>query len=123
MTKVTVLIVEDNPMNMELCGELLKAQGYEVLQAATALEALGILSEAKPDLILMDIQLPGLSGLDLTRQLKADPKTKDIPIVALTAHAMKGDVAKIFEAGCSGYIPKPIDTRGFSKTVEGFLGK
>ena len=121
MPKVTVLIVEDNPMNMELCSDLLRAQGYEVLQAATALEALGVLSEAKPDLILMDIQLPGLSGLDLTRRLKEDPKTKGIPIVALTAHAMKGDEVKVFEAGCSGYIPKPIDIREFPKAVEGFL--
>jgi two-component system cell cycle response regulator DivK len=83
MPTAKVLVIEDNPMNMELASDLLRARGYDVLQAATALEALGVLQEFKPDLILMDIQLPGLNGLDLTKRLKEDPRTKEIPIIAI----------------------------------------
>lgn len=120
MPKARVLIVEDNPMNMELAGDLLTAEGYEVLRAATALEALGVLQEVKPDLILMDIQLPGLSGLDLTKRLKKDLKTHDVPIIAFTAHTRKCD-QEIFKAGCDGYISKPIDTKRFVRAIEAFL--
>jgi len=123
MPTAKVLVIEDNPMNMELASDLLRARGYDVLQAATALEALGVLQEFKPDLILMDIQLPGLNGLDLTKRLKEDPRTKEIPIIAMTAYAMKGDEEKIFQAGCIGYIPKPIDTRQFSHMVESVLSR
>lgn len=123
MPTVKVLVIEDNPMNMELASDLLRAYGYDVLQAATALEALGVLQEAEPDLILMDIQLPGLNGLDLSRRLKEDPRTKEIPIIAMTAYAMKGDEEKVFQAGCSGYIQKPIDTRKFSQVVGDVLSR
>jgi len=121
MPKAKVLIVEDNPMNMELAGDLLTAEGYEILQAATALEALGVLQEVKPDLILMDIQLPGLSGLDLTKRLKKDLKTHDIPIIAFTTYTMKCDQEMAFKAGCDGYISKPIDAKRFVRAIETFL--
>jgi len=117
----TILIVEDNPMNMELARDVLEANGYRVQGAASAGEALQALQESLPDLILMDIQLPGLDGLQLTRTLKQDADTKDIIVVAMTAHAMKGDRERILEAGCSGYIAKPIDTRALSREVARLL--
>ena len=117
MAAAKVLVIEDNPMNMELAIDLLRIQGHEVLAARTADEALSLLQEVTPDLILMDIQLPGLSGLDLTRRLKEDDRTKEIPIIAITAYAMMGDDEKAFEAGCEGYIPKPINFQQFSKVV------
>lgn len=113
----TILVVEDNPMNMELAADVLEASGYEVRCVAGASEALEFLKETLPALILMDIQLPELDGLELTRTLKKDPRTKDIIILALTAHAMKGDRERILEAGCSGYITKPIDTRALCQEV------
>jgi len=116
-----ILVVEDNPMNMELVCDVLEAHGYEVWQAAAAAEALERLKTGKPDLILMDIQLPGLDGLALTRRLKEDPATREILVVALTAHAMKGDRERILEAGCCGYIPKPIDTKELTSHVARFL--
>jgi CheY-like chemotaxis protein len=117
----TILIVEDNPMNMELARDVLEAYGYRVRGAASAGEALQAMQESLPDLILMDIQLPGLDGLELTRTLKQDADTKDIIVVAMTAHAMKGDRERILEAGCSGYIAKPIDTRALSREVTRLL--
>ena len=117
MPTAKVLVIEDNPMNMELATDLLQLQGYEVLQAVTAFEALGLLHQVTPDLILMDIQLPGLNGLDLTRYLRQDPRTKDIPIIAITAYAMMGDEDKAFLAGCNAYIPKPIETTKFFQVV------
>ena len=117
MPPAKVLVIEDNPMNMELATDLLQLQGYEVLKAVTAFEALGLVHEVKPDLILMDIQLPGLNGLDLTRDLRQDPRTKDIPIIAITAYAMMGDEDKAFRAGCNAYIPKPIETTKFFQVV------
>ena len=117
----TILIVEDNPMNMELARDVLEANGYRVRGATSAGEALEALQESLPDLILMDIQLPGLDGLELTRTLKQDAATKDIIVVAMTAHAMKGDRERILEAGCSGYIAKPIDTRALSREVARLL--
>ncbi len=117
----TILIVEDNPMNMELVRDVLETSGYTVRGATSAAEALEVLKETVPDLILMDIQLPGLDGLQLTRTIKQNPRTKDIIIVALTAHAMKGDRERILEAGCSGYIPKPIDTRELCQEVGRYL--
>lgn len=113
----TILVVEDNPMNMELAADVLEASGYEVRCVAGASEALEFLKETLPALILMDIQLPELDGLELTRTLKKDPRTKDIIVLALTAHAMKGDRERILEAGCSGYITKPIDTRALCQEV------
>lgn len=116
-----ILVVEDNPLNMELVCEVLEAHGYEVWQAMAAAEALERLTAGRPDLILMDIQLPGLDGLALTRRLKQDPTTRDIQVVALTAHVMKGDRERILEAGCCGYIPKPIDIKELTSQVARFL--
>lgn len=123
MPTAKVLVIEDNPMNMELATDLLQLQGYEVLQAVTAFEALGLLHQVKPDLTLMDIQLPGLNGLDLTRELRADPRTKDIPIIAITAYAMMGDEEKAFRAGCNAYIPKPFETTKFFQVVGEVLSR
>ena len=123
MSPARILVVEDNPMNMELAVDLLKLQGYEVFSATTGLEALEISGREKLDLILMDVQLPGMDGLAVAKKLKDDPRTRHIPIVALTAHAMKGDEERMLEHGCAGYIAKPIDTREFPKAVENFIGK
>jgi CheY-like chemotaxis protein len=116
-----ILIVDDNPTNLKLARVLLEGEGYEVRVAADAEEALAVLAGFRPRLILMDIQLPGLDGLALTRRLKADPATRDIVVVALTAYAMKGDQDKAREAGCDGYVAKPIDTRALAGTVSGYL--
>jgi two-component system, cell cycle response regulator DivK len=106
-----ILIVDDNPTNLKLARVLLAAEGYEVRVAVDAEEALGVLDGFRPRLILMDLQLPGMDGLTLTRRLKEDPATRDVAILALTAYAMKGDEEKARQAGCDGYITKPIDTR------------
>jgi CheY-like chemotaxis protein len=116
-----VLVVEDNETNMELTATLLEIAGFVVLQAETAEDGIRLAQTEAPALILMDISLPGMDGLTATRVLRGDPSTHLIPVVALTAHAMKGDGDKALAAGCNGYIPKPIDTRVFSKTVAGFL--
>ena len=116
-----VLVVEDNPMNMKLTSRLLAGAGFQVIEARSSEEAMERLSENRPDLILMDIQLPGMDGLALTRLLKTSPRTAGIPTVALTAHAMKGDEQRALEAGCCGYIPKPIDPARFAGQVTGFL--
>jgi CheY-like chemotaxis protein len=116
-----ILVVEDNPVNMKLVCELLSFEGYRMLQAVDAEEAMGILQRCVPDLILMDIALPGMDGLTLTRRLKADKNTAQVPVVALTAFAMKGDDQKAMEAGCDGYITKPINTRKLPTEVAGFL--
>ena len=116
-----ILIVEDSPMNMELVVDLLEHAGYVVLQAVSAEEALPLASSEKPDLVLMDIALPGMDGLEATRQLHKDAATRDIPIVALTASAMLADEDRAFQAGCRGIIRKPIDTRVFTRLVAGYL--
>lgn len=116
-----ILVVEDNPANQLLTVALLEREGYEVDLAGTSGEVLERLSLRKPDLILMDIQLPGHDGLFVTRQLKADPLTANIPIVALTAHAMAGDREQAMVVGCAGYISKPIDTRRFGAQIREFL--
>jgi CheY-like chemotaxis protein len=116
-----ILVVEDNPANQLLTAALLEREGYEVDLASTSGEALERLRIRKPDLILMDIQLPGHDGLFVTRQLKADPATANIPIVALTAHAMAGDREQAMAVGCAGYISKPIDTRRFGGQIRDFL--
>jgi two-component system, cell cycle response regulator DivK len=107
----SVLIVDDNPMNMKLIRVLLTGEGYDVRTAGDAPEALAVLQHWRPRLILMDIQLPGIDGLELTRRLKSDPSTKHIIIIGLTAYAMKGDEERILAAGCDHYIAKPINTR------------
>ncbi len=116
-----ILIVEDNPINLKLVSELLKGRGYRVVESATGEEALDALKFIRPDLILMDIQLPGMDGLQVARTLRDDPELRGIPVVALTAHAMKGDEARAHDAGCVGYIPKPIDITRFPEQVAGFL--
>ena len=121
MSPIPILIVDDNPSNTKLLAFLLGSKGYEVRTAANADEALATLAEWKPRLILMDIQLPGMDGLTLTRQLKADPATADIPIIAATAYAMKGDEERARAAGCDGYFTKPIDTRRLPLDIARFL--
>jgi two-component system cell cycle response regulator DivK len=106
-----ILVVDDNPANLRLLRLLLSAESYEVRTADGAEEALAMLDGFQPRLILMDLQMPGMNGFELTRRLKADAATRDIVIVALTAYAMKGDEEKAREAGCDGYVSKPIDTR------------
>lgn len=117
----TILIVDDNVTNLKLARVLLNAAGYVVRTASDAEQALELLAKFQPNLILMDIQLPGMDGLALTRRLKADPRTCAITIVALTAYAMKGDEEKALASGCSGYISKPIDTRRFGTEVARYL--
>ena len=112
-----VLIVDDNPTNLKLVAYLVKAQGYEVQTAGDADAALASIAEHRPRLILMDLQLPGIDGLELTRRLKADPATHDIKIVAVTAYAMKGDQEKALAAGCDDYVTKPIDTRALPLVI------
>lgn len=117
----TILIVEDNDLNMKLFNDLLQAHGYSTLQTKDGREVLGIAREHGPDLILMDIQLPEVSGLEITKMLKEDPDLKQIPVIAVTAFAMKGDEEKIREGGCEGYIAKPISVANFLQTVQKFL--
>lgn len=117
----TVLVVEDNPTNMTLAVFLLQSAGHQVLSAPDAEAGLTMARAEQPNLILMDIQLPGMDGLALTRQLKADPTTRDIFVVALTAYAMKGDSERVLAAGCDGYIAKPIDTRALAARIGEFL--
>jgi CheY-like chemotaxis protein len=119
--KPVILLVEDNAANQLLAVALLEREGYEIDLAGTSDEVLERLRIRKPDLILMDIQLPGNDGLFVTRQLKADPETANIPIVALTAHAMPGDREQALAAGCIGYLSKPIDTRMLGAQIRGFL--
>jgi two-component system cell cycle response regulator DivK len=116
-----ILIVDDNVMNLKLIRVLLAGEGYEVRVASDAAEALAVLRTFHPRMILMDIQLPGIDGLELTRRLKAAPETRNVIVLALTAYAMKGDAQRMLEAGCDGYIAKPIDTREFPATVARFL--
>jgi len=117
----TILIVEDNDLNMKLFNDLLQAHGYETLQTMDGRDVLKLAHEHSPDLIIMDIQLPEISGLEVTKMLKADDKLKDIPVIAVTAFAMKGDEEKIREGGCEGYIAKPISVPNFLDTVAKFL--
>lgn len=123
MAAQSILIVDDNPANMKLVRVLLSGEGYAVRTALDAKEALAELKTSKPNLILMDIQLPGMDGLELTRKVKSDPATQDIKIVGLTAYAMRGDQERILAAGCDGYIPKPIDTRTLANSIKGYLEK
>ncbi len=121
MTKKTVLIVEDNELNMKLFHDLLEAQGYDTLQTKDGMEALKLARDHNPDLILMDIQLPEVSGLEVTKWLKEDEKLRSIPVIAVTAFAMKGDEEKIRQGGCEAYIAKPISVSQFLETVQHYL--
>ena len=117
----TVLIVEDNELNMKLFHDLLEAHGYNILQTRDGMEALKIARDKRPDLILMDIQMPEVSGLEVTKWIKEDDRLKAIPVIAVTAFAMKGDEEKIREGGCEAYIAKPISVQNFLETVQKFL--
>src|SRR5258708_4735956 len=121
MKTVRILVVDDNLTNLKLVSDLLSFEGHEILNAMDAEEAQVVLTDTLPDLILMDIALPGMDGLTLTRLLKADERTRHIRVVALTAFAMKGDEQKALDAGCDGYITKPIDTRALPSEVAGIL--
>jgi CheY-like chemotaxis protein len=121
MTGNQILIIEDNLLNLELATDLLEANGFAVASAPTAEEGLRLARELSPDLVLMDFGLPGMDGLSATRRMKNDPATRHLTIVGLTAHAMKGDEELALNAGCDGYLTKPIDTRSFVATVNNFL--
>jgi two-component system cell cycle response regulator DivK len=118
----TVMIVEDNELNMKLFHDLLEANGYRTIQTRNGKEALELARNHKPDLILMDIQLPEISGLDVTRWIKEDETIKHIPVIAVTAFAMKGDEERIRAGGCEAYLSKPISVAKFIETVRHFLG-
>ena len=122
MTK-TILIVEDNELNMKLFHDLLDAHGYDVLQTRNGMDALSIAREHHPDLIIMDIQLPEVSGLEVTKWIKDDDDLHDIPVVAVTAFAMKGDEERIRNGGCEAYIAKPISIPDFIATIRQFIGE
>lgn len=116
-----VLVVDDNPLNLKLVAYILSSEGYEVATAIDADSALAVVGARRPQIILMDLQLPGVDGFEVTRRLKADPSTRDIVILAVTAYAMKGDEDRAYAAGCDGYLAKPIDTRALATTVADHL--
>ena len=120
--KKTVLIVEDNELNMKLFNDLLEAHGYATLKTADGIEAIELARTHRPDLILMDIQLPEVSGLEVTKWIKEDDALKSIPVIAVTAFAMKGDEEHIREGGCEAYISKPISVGKFLETVRAYVG-
>lgn len=117
------MVVEDNEKNRKLMRVVLKSKGYAVIEAATGEEALNLLKNQKPNIILMDIQLPGIDGLTLIKLIKADAMTKEIPIIAVTAYAMKGDEQKILETGCDAYVSKPINTQELPLIIEKYIKK
>jgi two-component system, cell cycle response regulator DivK len=119
----TVLIVEDNELNMKLFNDLLEKNGRATLRTKSGVEAVALARQHRPDLILMDIQLPEVSGLEVTRWLKDDEELRSIPIIAITAFAMKGDEEKIRQGGCEAYLSKPISIGKFLETVNAFLGE
>ena len=118
-----ILIVDDNLTNLKLVAYLMRSKGYEVTTAVDADSALEAIRATKPEVILMDLQLPGIDGLELTRRLKKDPATRDIKIIAVTAYAMKGDQDKAMAAGCDDYVTKPIDTRTLPETIARHLSE
>jgi CheY-like chemotaxis protein len=122
MSAPIVLVVDDNPTNLKLIAYLLQAKGYDVHTAQDAESAIEAVRKQRPRLILMDLQLPGMDGLELTRLLKADSETRDIVVIAVTAYAMKGDEERARAAGCDGYIAKPVDTRALPRIVARHLG-
>jgi two-component system, cell cycle response regulator DivK len=122
MSGEKILLVEDNEVNRRLAEFLLRSQGYQVCEAANAQEAFDILKTERPDLIVMDIQLPGMDGLEATKKIKAQPETADIPVVAVTSYAMKGDRENALAAGCVGYITKPINKVTFIQEIASHLG-
>jgi len=118
----TVLVVEDNELNMKLFHDLLEASGYDIVQTRNGLEAIDLAREHHPDLILMDIQLPEVSGLEVTKWIKEDDELRTIPVIAVTAFAMKGDEERIRQGGCEAYLSKPISVNTFLETVKSYLG-
>jgi len=118
----TVMIVEDNELNMKLFNDLLEANGYKTIKTDDGMKALDLARKHRPDLILMDIQLPEVSGLEVTKWLKEDDELHKIPVIAVTAFAMKGDEERIRQGGCEAYISKPISINGFIETVKTYLG-
>jgi CheY-like chemotaxis protein len=122
MAGKNILLVEDNEVNRRLAGFLLRSQGYQVREATSAAAAFELLDKEPIDLIVMDIQLPGIDGLEATRKLKDQPATADIPVIAVTSYAMKGDREKALAAGCAGYVTKPIDKNTFIQEVAAHLG-
>lgn len=118
-----VLVVDDNPINLKLVRVVLTGEGYDVHAAKDAEDALVLMQSVRPRLILMDLQLPGMDGFELTRRLKSDPATSDILVLAVTSYAMKGDEQKAFDAGCDGYLPKPIDTVALPGIVARYLAR
>lgn len=123
MPDKNVMVVEDNEKNRKLMRVVLRAKGYNVIEATTGEEALNLLKNQKPNIILMDIQLPGIDGLTLIKQIKADAMTKEIPIIAVTAYAMKGDEQKILDTGCEAYMSKPINTQELPIIIEKYIKK
>jgi len=121
MKSKTILVIEDNELNMKLVRSLLKFGNYEVLEAVDAETGMQLIRKHRPDLVLMDVQLPGMDGLKATRIIKGDLALKDIPVVALTSYAMQGDEEKATEAGCTGYITKPLDTKVFLEIIDQFI--
>jgi len=121
MSGEPILVVDDNPINLKLVRVLLSGEGYEVRTALDAEEAVAILQSFRPRLILMDLQLPGMDGYELTRRLKADAAMRDIAIFAVTSYAMKGDEQQALDAGCDGYVSKPIDTETLPKMIAAHL--
>jgi two-component system cell cycle response regulator DivK len=118
----TVLVVEDNELNMKLFHDLLEANGYNTIQTRSGLEAIDLARAQRPDLILMDIQLPEVSGLEVTKWIKEDDDLRSIPVIAVTAFAMKGDEERIRQGGCEAYLSKPISVNKFIETVKAYLG-
>ncbi|HEY3301917.1 MAG TPA: response regulator [Candidatus Binatia bacterium] len=123
MAHETILLVEDNPVNRRLAEFLLRSNGYKVIEAANAEEAFELLKVEHPALVVMDIQLSGIDGLEATRRIKADPATANIPVLAVTSYAMKGDREKALQAGCAAYITKPIDKTAFIQEITALLAK
>jgi two-component system cell cycle response regulator DivK len=118
----TILVVEDNELNMKLFHDLLEAHGYDIVQTRNGLEAMDLARKHRPDLILMDIQLPEVSGLEVTKWIKDDEDLRAIPVIAVTAFAMKGDEERIRQGGCEAYLSKPISVAKFIETVKAYLG-
>lgn len=118
---ITILVIDDHPLNLKLASEVLQSAGHQVIAAEDAERALELLEATLPDLVLTDIALPGMDGLQLTRRLKSDQRFQHLPVVALTASAMKGDESRVLEAGCDAYIAKPIDTRNLGAQVVAIL--
>jgi len=116
-----ILVVEDNEINMYLCSRILKSSGYEVIEARSGEEGVELTIKEKPDLILMDIQLPGIDGLETTKRIRKSEANGEIPIIALTSYAMAGDREKALKAGCTGYIEKPINPDTFMSEIEKYL--